>query len=162
MALAVILFLLIISPHKELQGESNNQALTIQKVLPSYLKVKTETKKPKPKPKLKLLKNQPSPYRFSYGNCTSFVASKKCITWKGNAGTWFYQAKKQGYAVGHKPKKGAVYVEDIGYYGHCSILVQVKKTKFKVIEMNCRGFNVISTRWTNWNTSSIGFIYSII
>lgn len=147
-----------------MRGESNNQAglKGIETYLPSYLKpTPKEIKKPIPI-KRKTLLNKPSSRSFAYGNCTAYVASKKSITWSGNAGTWLDSAKAQKYHTGAKPKVGAVLVESIGYYGHCSIVVQVSmnKVNIKIQEMNYLGLGVVSTRWLPVNNWSIkGYIY---
>jgi len=48
--------------------------------------------------------------RFQWGQCTWYVATRRCIPWVGNADQWFGAAAAYGYAEGHQPEVGAVVV----------------------------------------------------
>ncbi|MGO8687910.1 MAG: CHAP domain-containing protein [Candidatus Dormibacteria bacterium] len=47
---------------------------------------------------------------FALGECTYYVATRRCIPWGGNADAWYYNAAKLGYQEGHTPEVGAVAV----------------------------------------------------
>ena len=47
---------------------------------------------------------------FAYGQCTWYVASRRCIPWGGNANQWYYNAAAAGFKEGHTPVPGAVVV----------------------------------------------------
>ncbi|HYL69734.1 MAG TPA: CHAP domain-containing protein, partial [Candidatus Dormibacteraeota bacterium] len=47
---------------------------------------------------------------FAYGQCTWYVASRRCVPWGGNARDWFYNAAAMGFKEGHQPIAGAVVV----------------------------------------------------
>ena len=47
---------------------------------------------------------------FAYGQCTWYVASRRCIPWGGNANQWYYNAAAAGFQEGHTPTPGAVVV----------------------------------------------------
>lgn len=98
---------------------------------------------------------------FPYGYCTYYVANKRNVTWRGNAGTWLYNAKAQGVATGKKPKAGAIVVttED-ARYGHVAYVESVGKNTITVSEMNYKGFGVVNTRTLSQNARVIrGYIY---
>lgn len=58
---------------------------------------------------------------FAYGQCTWYVASRRCIPWGGNANQWYYNAAAMGFAEGHMPVPGAVVVFWPGGDGASSI-----------------------------------------
>ena len=47
---------------------------------------------------------------FAYGQCTWYVASRRCVPWGGNANQWYYNAAAAGFQEGHTPVPGAVVV----------------------------------------------------
>lgn len=100
-------------------------------------------------------------HRFPKGYCTYYVASKRKITFGGNAKAWLGNARAAGYATGSKAAPGAIVVtNDSRVYGHVAYVEEVSGGKFKVSEMNYAGFNRITTRWIDSDSSSIkGFIY---
>ena len=61
---------------------------------------------------------------FAYGDCTWYVATRRCIPWGGNANAWYYNAARMGYQEGSVPEVGAVAIWDQGegganaWYGH--------------------------------------------
>lgn len=102
--------------------------------------------------------------KFYSGWCTSYVAQKRKITWSGNAGRWYANAKSQGYKVGSTPKAAAIFVEPkIGSRnckgcGHVSFVEKVEKGRFLVSEMNYVAFGVVSRRWITVSSGQ-HFIY---
>lgn len=58
---------------------------------------------------------------FAYGQCTWYVASRRCIPWGGNANQWYYNAAAAGFNEGHTPVPGAVVVFWPGGDGASSI-----------------------------------------
>ena len=68
---------------------------------------------------------------FAYGDCTWYVATRRCIPWGGNANAWYYNASRLGYEEGSVPEVGAVAVWNQGqgganaYYGHVAYVEAV-------------------------------------
>lgn len=58
---------------------------------------------------------------FAYGQCTWYVASRRCVPWGGNANQWYYNAAAMGFKEGHMPAPGAVVVFWPGGDGASSI-----------------------------------------
>lgn len=100
-------------------------------------------------------------HRFPYGYCTWYVAQKRFVPWSGNAGTWLYHAKAQGYATGRTPRAGAIMVTtENRYYGHVALVEKVSGDTITVSEMNYVGFAKRSTRTLSASSRAIkGFIY---
>jgi surface antigen len=99
---------------------------------------------------------------FPWGWCTWWVSQKRNVSWLGNAGEWYYNAKGQGHAVGKTPAAGAIYVSwENPYYGHVGYVESVNSDGSYVIsEMNYVGFGVVDHRTiVPGTTSTIGFIY---
>ncbi len=98
---------------------------------------------------------------FPYGYCTYYVAQKKNVTWRGNAGAWLYNAKAQGKKTGSKPKSGSIVVTtDDPYYGHVAYVEKVKGDSIVISEMNYRGWGKVNTRTIPIKSRSIrGYIY---
>jgi hypothetical protein len=104
------------------------------------------------------------PGLFEWGNCTWWVAQRRAVTWLGNGGEWYANARAQGYEVGKKPLAGAILVRGGGGgYGHVAYVESVDGTSFTVSEMNVSGLGVLSTRTydmvNNPPPSFIGFVY---
>lgn len=98
---------------------------------------------------------------FPYGYCTYYVANKRTVTWRGNAGAWLYNAKAAGYATGKKPQVGAIVVttED-ARYGHVAYVESVGDGTITISEMNYKGWGVVNTRTLSQNARVIrGYIY---
>ena len=51
----------------------------------------------------------------------------------GNAKTWYKNAKRSGYATGHKPRRYVVMQSTAGYYGHVAIVERVNRNGSIVI-----------------------------
>jgi len=107
-----------------------------------------------------------NPGLFAWGNCTWWVAQRRAVTWLGNGGEWYANAKAQGYAVGDQPLPGAILVRQsasYGGYGHVAYVESVAGNSFTVSEMNVNGVGQLTTR--TYNTVSdpppglIGYVY---
>lgn len=100
-------------------------------------------------------------HKFPYGYCTWYVAQKRYVPWRGNAGTWLYHARAMGYKTGKSPAKGAIVVTtDNAYYGHVALVESVGKGTITVSEMNYRGWGKVNKRVVATNSRSIkGYIY---
>ncbi|TMD06499.1 MAG: CHAP domain-containing protein [Chloroflexi bacterium] len=106
---------------------------------------------------------------FAYGQCTYYVASRRCIPWFGNAWEWWHNAAVMGYAEGHQPRVGAIAVwgrrgHGASGVGHVALVEEVGPTAdvpvehFKVSEMNHSGWNRVNYRIVE-NDAVLGFIY---
>ena len=100
---------------------------------------------------------------FPAGWCTWYVATKRNVTWRGDAGFWYQNAAAAGYAVGSKPKVGAIMVTWESYLGHVAYVESVNPDgSWVVTEMNFVAFDVISTRTIKpgqLGSRLVGFIY---
>lgn len=97
---------------------------------------------------------------FPYGYCTWYVAQKRYVPWGGNAGTWLYHAKVQGYKTGKAPKAGAIIVTSESWWGHVGIVEKISGNNVTISEMNYRGWGKRSTRTIAANSRVIkGYIY---
>lgn len=99
-------------------------------------------------------------HKFPKGYCTWYVASKRLITFGGNAKAWLSNGKAAGYATGSAPAVGAVVVTTESPYGHVAYVEEVRDGKYRVSEMNYKGFGVRSERWISIGAPQVrGFIY---
>ena len=100
-------------------------------------------------------------HRFPYGYCTWYVAQKRYVPWGGNAGTWLYHAKAQGYRTGKAPQAGSIMVTtENRYYGHVALVEKVSGDTITVSEMNFAGWGKVSRRTLSASSRAIkGFIY---
>ena len=100
---------------------------------------------------------------FPPGWCTYYVATKRHVTWRGDAGYWYQNAAAQGYAVGSTPKVGSIMVTWESYLGHVAYVEAVNPDgSWVVSEMNFVAFNVISQRTIKpgqLGKALVGFIY---
>lgn len=100
---------------------------------------------------------------FPAGWCTYYVATWRNVTWRGDAGWWYDNAKAQGYAVGATPKVGAIMVTWESYLGHVAYVEAVNSDgSWTVSEMNYVGFDVIDWRTIKpgqLGSRLVGFIY---
>jgi LysM repeat protein len=100
---------------------------------------------------------------FPMGWCTYYVATKRNVTWRGDAGFWYQNAAAAGYAVGQTPKAGAIMVTWESYLGHVAYVDSVNADgSWTVSEMNFVAFGVISQRTIKpgqLGTRLVGFIY---
>jgi hypothetical protein len=101
---------------------------------------------------------------FPYGQCTYYVASKRGVTWSGDAWTWWYNARGIR-PEGHTPVAGAIVVFDIGWAGHVALVTHVNPDGSYVIsEMNYYadggGWGRVDQRVISASDSTVlGFIY---
>lgn len=100
-------------------------------------------------------------HKFPYGYCTWYVAQKRFVPWGGNAGTWLYNAKAQGYSTGKAPRKGAIVVTtESAYYGHVAIVESVGNGTITVSEMNYVAWGKVNKRTLSTSSRAIkGYIY---
>jgi N-acetylmuramoyl-L-alanine amidase len=100
---------------------------------------------------------------FPAGWCTWYVATKRNVTWRGDAGFWYQNAAAAGYPVGSKPKVGAIMVTWESYLGHVAYVDAVNADgSWTVSEMNYVAFDVISQRTIKpgqLGSRLVGFIY---
>lgn len=73
---------------------------------------------------------------FPYGQCTYYVASRRNVTWGGNAWAWFENANGIR-PEGHVPVSGAIVVFHDGWFGHVAYVESVNPDgSFTISEMN--------------------------
>ena len=109
---------------------------------------------------------------FAYGQCTWYVATRRCIPWTGNADQWYHNAAAMGFSEGQEPVVGAVVVfrpggDGAGSVGHVGYVEQVGPAGgtpagyFELSEMNgTAGWGRVDYRDLPNNSSGIqGFIY---
>ena len=113
---------------------------------------------------------------FAYGECTWYVASRRCVPWGGNANQWYYNAAATGFQEGHSPVPGAIVVfwpggDGASAVGHVAYVEAVGPTSsvpagyFLQSEMNFYGngggWARVSYRMLPDNSPGIqGFIYN--
>lgn len=109
---------------------------------------------------------------FAYGQCTWYVATRRCIPWLGNADQWYGNAARMGYPEGHVPQVGAVVAfwpggdgaSSVGHVGYVEVVgpaFGVPAGSFKFSEMNYNGWDRVDYRVLPDNSSGIqGFIYN--
>jgi LysM repeat protein len=100
---------------------------------------------------------------FPAGWCTWYVATKRNVTWRGDAGYWYQNASAQGYPVGPTPKVGSIMVTWESWAGHVAYVESVNADgSWVVSEMNWIAFNVIDERTIKpgqLGGKLVGFIY---
>lgn len=100
---------------------------------------------------------------FPVGWCTWYVATKRNVTWRGDAGYWYANASAQGYPVGPTPKVGAIMVTWESWAGHVAYVEAVNPDgSWVVSEMNWLAFDVIDQRTIKpgqLGGKLVGFIY---
>lgn len=99
--------------------------------------------------------------RFPYGYCTWYVATKRNVTWFGDAWQWYGNARAQGLATGSTPRPGAIMVTWESGWGHVGYVESVNSDGSYVIsEMNYAGWAVVDHRTIRpGGVPLIGFIY---
>ncbi|MEK9151424.1 MAG: LysM peptidoglycan-binding domain-containing protein [Patescibacteria group bacterium] len=100
-------------------------------------------------------------HKFPYGYCTWYLAQKRYVPWRGNAGTWLYQARALGYRTGKTPAVGAIVVTtENRFYGHVALVEKVSGGNITVSEMNYVGWGKIDRRVLSASSRVIkGYIY---
>lgn len=97
---------------------------------------------------------------FPYGQCTYYVAQRRHVTWPGNAGSWYTDARAAGRPVGHTPVAGAIAVMWGGWFGHVAYVERVNANgSFVVSEWNVAGWAVYDERTLKNAATVVGFIY---
>jgi LysM repeat protein len=106
-----------------------------------------------------------TPVGFPWGWCTWYVATRRPVTWHGNAYEWYGNARAMGFPVGSQPKVGAIMVtteSPIGL-GHVSYVETVYSDgSWLISEMNFGMFGVTDQRLIHpgqLRGALIGFIY---
>lgn len=94
--------------------------------------------------------------RYAPGNCTWYAYERRAQLGRpvgsfwGNANTWAWNARADGYAVNNRAAAGAVLVDTAGYFGHVGVVERVKGNGDVVItEMNnyaYGGFGIVNQR----------------
>jgi surface antigen len=101
---------------------------------------------------------------FPWGQCTWYVASRRNVTWGGNAWEWF-SAAAGIRPEGHVPVEGAIAVFSIGWIGHFAYVEHVNPDgSFVISEMNYYGggggWGRVDRRTISADDRSVtGFIY---
>jgi N-acetylmuramoyl-L-alanine amidase len=100
---------------------------------------------------------------FPVGWCTYYVATKRNVTWRGDAGWWYQNAAAQGYPVGSVPRPGSIMVTWESWAGHVAYVESVNADgSWIVTEMNWVSFDVIDERTIKpgqLGGKLVGFIY---
>ena len=105
---------------------------------------------------------------FDYGYCTWWVANKRRIPWRGNAGEWWWNARPFGFAEGPTPRVGAIMAMGTSYIsplGHVAYVESVNANgSFVISEMNWwgvpgGGWNRVDYRTVTSMHDVLGFIY---
>jgi surface antigen len=108
---------------------------------------------------------------FAYGFCTYYVATRRCVPWLGNAGSWYIAAAQMGFKEGRLPVAGAIVVfrpgvDGVSPEGHVAYVEAVGPAAgipagaFKLSEMNFAGWNRVDYRVISDTSADImGFIY---
>lgn len=98
---------------------------------------------------------------FPYGYCTWYVATRRHVTWDGNASDWWPNARAAGRPEGQKPEVGAIMVTWESSYGHVAYVEQVNSDgSWVVSEMNFVAWGVVDHRTIRpGQVPLIGFIY---
>lgn len=94
--------------------------------------------------------------KYAWGNCTWYAYERRAQmghpvgSYWGNAKTWAYYARSDGYKVDRSPAAGAVLVDGSGYFGHVAVVESVAANGDIIIsEMNnyaYGGYGVVDRR----------------
>ena len=97
---------------------------------------------------------------FVPGQCTWYVAKKRCIPWTGHAKSWIANARRMDFGIGKTPAVGAVIAINESWYGHVGYVESFDDTTVTFTEMNHLGRYVANERTFNLNDRRIvGYIY---
>jgi len=99
------------------------------------------------------------PVVFPWGYCTWYVASRRLVTWRGNAIDWWGNAmgiRPEGY----QPQVGAIQVSRDSWWGHVALVEQVNGNgSWVVSEMNFVAWGYVDRRTVWPGGTLVGFIY---
>ena len=101
---------------------------------------------------------------FPYGQCTYYVATRRAVSWGGNAAAWWWTARGHR-PEGHVPIQGSIVVFNIGWVGHVAYVDHVNLDgTFVISEMNYYadggGWGRVDERTVSASDPAIlGFIY---
>jgi len=99
-------------------------------------------------------------HKFIPGQCTWYVAQKRCIPWTGHAKHWIQNARAMGYAIGDQPALGAVIAIRESWYGHVGYVEDFDEKTVTFTEMNHLGPWIVTRRTLQRNDwRIIGYIY---
>ncbi len=113
------------------------------------------------------LLNKPSGencHTFIPGQCTWYVARKRCIPWTGHAKSWLSNAQRLGFTISREPAIGAIIsLRESSWtarvYGHVGYVESFDETSVTFSEMNYIGPWIITRRTLPRNDSRIiGYI----
>jgi N-acetylmuramoyl-L-alanine amidase len=103
--------------------------------------------------------------KYAWGYCTWYAFERRAQmglstgSYWGNAKTWAFYARSDGYLVTRTPTVGAILVETSGYYGHVAVVESVAPNGDIVIsEMNNAaygGFGVVNRRTITAGQASV-------
>jgi hypothetical protein len=107
---------------------------------------------------------------FAFGQCTYYVATRRCVPWFGNAHEWLNHAAAYGFSVGRSPRVGAIAVwrpgqqgaSPAGHVGYVEAVGPgdgVPAGSFKVSEMNWGGWDRVDYRIVSAD-AVMGFVYA--
>ncbi|MGH7746791.1 MAG: CHAP domain-containing protein, partial [Candidatus Dormibacteria bacterium] len=107
---------------------------------------------------------------FAFGQCTYYVATRRCVPWFGNAHEWLSRAAAYGFSTGRNPRVGAIAVWRPGQSGasgagHVGYVEAVgpgdglPAGSFKVSEMNWGGWDRVDYRVVS-DDVVMGFVYA--
>jgi len=101
---------------------------------------------------------------FPYGQCTYYVAQRRYVPWRGNAGAWLENARAYGFSVcyspGCEPRAGAIVVTKESYWGHVAYVEKVTESSIVVSEMNSPYWGRVTSRTISKHSPIIkGYIY---
>jgi surface antigen len=101
---------------------------------------------------------------WPWGQCTWFVATKRRVTWGGNAADWLRNARAKGLPTSSTPTVGAIAVYRPGHgydpvAGHVALVVGVGADTYVVMEANVRGVGWVDFAQKRLNDPGLaGFI----
>ncbi len=94
--------------------------------------------------------------KYAWGNCTWYAYERRVQmgrpvgSYWGNAKTWAFYARQDGFVVGRTPTVGAILVDTAGYFGHVAIVESVGPNGDIIIsEMNnyaYGGYGIVDRR----------------
>ncbi len=97
---------------------------------------------------------------FVPGQCTWYVAKKRCVPWTGHAKSWLSNAKALGFSTGKTPALGAIINLKESWYGHVGYVEAFDDQTVTFSEMNHLGPWKASRRTISLTDKRItGYIY---